>query len=150
MTPQAPPANTGRDGARRFAPGNPGGPGNPHARRVAHLRRLLLGSLSDQEAVEIMKQLIELARGGNLQAIKLVLQYTVGKPAAAPDPDFDEQQPPAPAPAASPAAAGLPRRAEPAGPPPDAPRVQVHPQPWTLTPPPEPRTVGAGERSKRG
>lgn len=41
----APTAN-GRDGSGRFAPGNTGGPGNPHAASVARLRTTMLGAVA--------------------------------------------------------------------------------------------------------
>src|SRR5207248_10793741 len=41
-TPPAAGGHEGRDARGRFAPGNPGGPGNPFARRVAELRTALL------------------------------------------------------------------------------------------------------------
>ena len=40
----------GRDVQGRFRPGNPGGPGNPFARKVAALRKALLDSVSEIQA----------------------------------------------------------------------------------------------------
>src|SRR5262245_7238500 len=71
---------SGRDGQGRVTTGNPGGPGNPNARRVAQLRRRLLSRISEEEMDAIFAKLIELATDGDLGAIKLVLQYTIGKP----------------------------------------------------------------------
>ena len=38
-----------RDSSGRFVKGNPGGPGNPHIRRVARLRTILFDSISDDD-----------------------------------------------------------------------------------------------------
>jgi hypothetical protein len=89
--PAAPPeADNGRDTQGRFARGNPGGPGNPYYRRQAQLKRLMLESVSDADVQSVMQVLLGLARGGDLAAIKLFLEYTVGKPAKEVDPDKEE------------------------------------------------------------
>jgi hypothetical protein len=85
----------GRDVHGRFRPGNPGGPGNPFARKVAALRKALLDSVSEQDLKDILEMLKLKARQGDTAAIKLLLQYCVGKPAPAKDPDrldIDEWQ----------------------------------------------------------
>jgi hypothetical protein len=85
----------GRDVHGRFRKGNPGGPGNPFARKVAALRKTLLESVSDQDLKDMIEVLKLKARQGNLTALKLVFQYCIGKPTAAPDPDrmdIDEWQ----------------------------------------------------------
>src|SRR5262249_6110339 len=51
------------------------------------LRQLLLERVSDDDLAAIVDRLVELARDGDLAAIKLVLSYAVGKPTAAVDPD---------------------------------------------------------------
>jgi hypothetical protein len=71
----------------RFAKNNPGGPGNPFARQVAELRKRLLSRLTGEELDAIADQLIELAKDGNVPAIKLLFSYTLGKPAEAVQPD---------------------------------------------------------------
>jgi hypothetical protein len=86
-TPEAP---TGRDASGRFTRGNPGGPGNPYYRRQAQLKRLLLESVTDADVQSVMQVLLGLARSGDLAAIKLFLEYTVGKPAKEVDPDKEE------------------------------------------------------------
>jgi hypothetical protein len=83
----------GRDSRGRFAPGNLGGPGNPYNRRVAELRRILLEEVSDDAMRVIIQVLLFKAQTGDLAAIKLVLQYVLGKPTPAPDPDAIERQP---------------------------------------------------------
>src|SRR6266851_1914205 len=81
------PAANGRDARGRFVPGNPGGPGNPYARRVAELRQVMLECVTTKEMEIIVGELMVQAKCGNLAAIKLLFQYIIGKPPAAVDPD---------------------------------------------------------------
>jgi hypothetical protein len=69
----------GRDGGGRFAKGNSGGPGNPHSKRVNELRSVLLGKISDQDIAEIVDTLLGKAKGGDLLAIREVLDRALGK-----------------------------------------------------------------------
>jgi hypothetical protein len=78
---------SGRDAQGRFGPGNPGGPGNPFARKVAELRSAFLNAISKEEMREIVRLLVAEARLGDKAAIKIVLQYGIGKPAPAASPD---------------------------------------------------------------
>lgn len=82
-----PPAASGRDDRGRFAAGNKGGPGNPFARKVAGLRSAVLDALSPDDLKEIIRRMIEAAKEGDVAAARIVLAYTVGKPAATVDPD---------------------------------------------------------------
>ncbi|MFO0842648.1 MAG: hypothetical protein U0797_09680 [Gemmataceae bacterium] len=82
------PAPEGREGNGRFTKGNAGGPGNPFARRVAQMRSLALQVVTDDDLSAILKKMVELAREGDVPAAKLVLQYTLGKPAEQPHPDL--------------------------------------------------------------
>jgi hypothetical protein len=82
----------GRDAKGRFLKGNPGGPGNPFNRRVAALRKLLLDTVSDEKLVTLMDILYARAAGGDMAAMKLYLQYVIGKPAETVDPDRVELQ----------------------------------------------------------
>src|SRR5262245_9634642 len=97
MTPSdPPPANDkpkdqGRDAKGKFTKGNHGGPGNPYARRVAKLRQLLLSAVTDEVLGSIVEKLIDMAKGGDLAAIKLVLAYSIGKPGPCVDPDRLEE-----------------------------------------------------------
>jgi hypothetical protein len=86
----------GRDSRGRFAKGNLGGPGNPYNRRVAELRRIMLEEVSDDAMRCIIQVLLFKAQSGDLAAIKLVLQYVLGKPTPAPDPDAVERHEPQP------------------------------------------------------
>jgi hypothetical protein len=87
--PDTPTAND-RDANGRFAKGNPGGPGNPYYRRQAQLKRQLLASVSEDDVQAVMQVLVGLAKSGDLAAIKLFLEYTVGKPRKEVDPDQEE------------------------------------------------------------
>ena len=70
-----------------FAKGNKGGPGNPFARQVAALRQTLLNRTTQKDFEEVADALIKKAKTGDVPAIKLLYQYTLGKPAPSPDPD---------------------------------------------------------------
>lgn len=76
-----------RDGRGRFVPGNGGGPGNPFGRRVAELRKRMLAAISDEVIDELILKAIELGRGGDLAAIKFVVQYCVGRSGQTANPD---------------------------------------------------------------
>jgi hypothetical protein len=80
-------ATKGRDAKGRFAPGNPGGPGNPYTRQTALLRQVVLDELNEVEIRIIVQRLKARAVGGDVQAIKLVLAYAVGKPENVINPD---------------------------------------------------------------
>ena len=75
--------SNGRGAGGRFAVGNAGGPGNPHGRRVAQLRAALLDAVTDDDLQAIVAKLVEMAKGGDLRAMKEVLDRTLGKPPAA-------------------------------------------------------------------
>lgn len=73
----------GRGSHGRFLAGNAGGPGNPYARRVARLRSALLDAVTDDDLRAIVKVLVDRAKGGDLAAIREVLDRMVGRPLAA-------------------------------------------------------------------
>jgi hypothetical protein len=77
----------GRDAQGRFGPGNAGGPGNPFARKVAELRSAFINAISKEEMRDIARQLVAEAQLGDKAAVKLVLQYGIGKPTPAASPD---------------------------------------------------------------
>jgi hypothetical protein len=81
------PTSDARDASGRFKAGNRGGPGNPFARQVAALRQAMLNRVTAENIERLMDKLLELADQGSIQAIKLVLAYTIGKPQPAPNPD---------------------------------------------------------------
>jgi hypothetical protein len=71
----------------RFAKGNRGGPGNPFARQVAAFRACLINSVTEEDMQEIVYKLVDWARDGNLQAIKLLFSYLLGTPKPVVEPD---------------------------------------------------------------
>jgi hypothetical protein len=79
--PDPSPANgdTGRDASGRITEGNPGGPGNPYYRRQAQLKRALLEAITEDDVRSVVEVLVGLARGGDLAAIKVYLQYADAK-----------------------------------------------------------------------
>jgi hypothetical protein len=77
----------GRDSRGRFTKGCKGGPGNPFNRQMAHMRKVLLECISEDDLRQMMQALVLKAKQGDLQALRLVLAYTVGRPGAAVDPD---------------------------------------------------------------
>ena len=81
--PTTTPFADGRDKRGRFAKGNAGGPGNPHAAQVARLRAALLNAITEDDIRALVERLLELARDGELRAIKEVLDRTLGRPVEA-------------------------------------------------------------------
>ena len=81
------PASSPVDGDRdprtgRFAPGNPGGPGNPHAGRIAKLRSALLEAVTAEDVREVVAALVTEAKAGNVQAMREFFNRLFGKPEA--------------------------------------------------------------------
>ena len=89
----SPKGANGRGASGRFTKGNPGGPGNPHARRVAEIRSVLMSAVSIDDLRAIVSTLVKSAKAGDLAAAPDVLTRTIGKPTDAidPDRDFDEE-----------------------------------------------------------
>src|ERR671935_510349 len=87
--PQGQPGGSGggRDARGRFTGGNKYGPGNPFARQTAQLRKVLLEVVTEEQMRVVAYKLLLLAQAGNLAAIKLLLQYVIGKPSDSVDPD---------------------------------------------------------------
>jgi hypothetical protein len=77
----------GRDASGRFAPGNPGGPGNPYARKVAELRKEMVNFVSVDDLKHVVFAIKMKAERGDVAAAKLLFQYVLGKPLPAVDPD---------------------------------------------------------------
>jgi hypothetical protein len=91
-TPTAKPTSSevptaGRTANGRFAKGNGGGPGNPFGRKLARFRQLLLDAITDDDIERVAKLLIEKSLAGDLAAVKLLLQYAIGKPQVVAEPD---------------------------------------------------------------
>jgi hypothetical protein len=95
--PLAPPSDNGRDhGGRftagnnqghRFTAGNKAGLGNPFFRKQAEVRKAILDDLGTDAVKKLMRQMYSQAMAGDVNAAKVVLLWTVGKPAKAVDPD---------------------------------------------------------------
>lgn len=71
----------GQDPRGRFAPGNRLGRGNPLAGRAAKIRAALLRAVSPADARAVAGKLVEMAKAGDLPAIRELLDRTAGKPA---------------------------------------------------------------------
>lgn len=78
----SPTASNGRTGDGRFAQGNTAGKGNPFAKRAGELRAALFDAVSDDDLRAVIIKLIELAKGGDTQAARLVLDRVLGAPVA--------------------------------------------------------------------
>ena len=79
-TPNGP---NGRDDRGRFAPGNVGGPGNPHAKQVGKLRSAMLKAVTEKDMRAVVMKLVELAKSGNVPAAREVLDRCLGRPVEA-------------------------------------------------------------------
>jgi hypothetical protein len=79
--------SAGRDSRGRFTKGNPGGPGNPFARRIAAFRTALCTVVTEKDIQELAYQLLAQAKLGDLASAKLLLAYAIGRPTDAVDPD---------------------------------------------------------------
>ena len=73
----------GRAQGGRFAPGNSFARGNPNARRQHELRAALLEAATDADVQEVGRTLAGLAKGGDVQAAKVWLDFVCGRPPAA-------------------------------------------------------------------
>jgi hypothetical protein len=69
--------------AGKFAPGNRLGRGNPNARRVHELRLQFLDAVHPDTIPALARRLQVQALNGDLDSMKLLLDYTLGKPAQA-------------------------------------------------------------------
>jgi len=74
------PSPNGRNGAGRFAKGNPGGPGNPHAASVARLRAALVEAVTPDDVAAIARALVTQAKGGDVAAVRELLNRLLGPP----------------------------------------------------------------------
>ena len=75
-----PPSPNGRDGRGRFAPGNAGGPGNPAGGQAERLRHALLDAVTEADIAEIAATLIAQSKAGDVQAVRELLNRTLGRP----------------------------------------------------------------------
>lgn len=79
------PTKTDRDQRGRFLPGNPGGPGNPHAGKVARLRTAMLEAITPEDVNAAIMALAAKAREGDVAACRELLDRAVGKAGEAAD-----------------------------------------------------------------
>lgn len=70
----------GRDDRGRFTHGNPGGPGHPLAGAVSKLRAALIGAVSVDDMKAITRGLVDRAKGGDVEALRVLLPYLLGRP----------------------------------------------------------------------
>lgn len=68
-----------RTASGKFAAGNKLSRGNPHCDRIAKLRSAMLAAVTEKNMKAVIKKLIELAEGGDVKAIQLLLDRTLGK-----------------------------------------------------------------------
>ena len=80
MKPKANGDNGGRGEDGRFQKGNPGGPGNPYAGRVALLRNSIFEAVQPEDIEEIIKAQIAQAKQGDTVAAKFILERVLGRP----------------------------------------------------------------------
>ena len=85
---EAPSTNVviGHDTNGRFAAGNTLGRGNPHSAQVARLRSAMLSTVTEDDMAAVVTKLVALARGGDVPAIKLLLDRILGKIVAIEEP----------------------------------------------------------------
>ena len=71
-------ASNGRGKNGKFIAGNSAAKGNPHAKKVAKLRSIMLGATSEADMRAITRKMISLAKGGDIAAAKLVWDRLLG------------------------------------------------------------------------
>ncbi len=71
--------NVGNDKPWQFKKGNPGGPGNPHAKRVGELRTALLEAVTPAAMKRVADALVRKAERGDLDAMRLLFDRVLGK-----------------------------------------------------------------------
>src|SRR5262249_53177267 len=81
------PKSAGRGKNGRFLPGNRCAAGRSHGQKTAQLRAALLDVVGPKTLKRIARKLAKQAEQGDLDAAKLLLAYTIGRPAPAVDPD---------------------------------------------------------------
>ncbi|MCH7720374.1 MAG: hypothetical protein IH988_05215 [Planctomycetes bacterium] len=80
-SPPSPNGSNGRDPATgRFLPGWKGGSGNPHAKLVGKLRAAMLAAVDEAAIRRVVEALIKKAEGGNVPAVRELLDRCIGKP----------------------------------------------------------------------
>jgi hypothetical protein len=72
--------SNGRAPGGKFAPGNSFGRGNPNLVKMHALRRRLLDTVDEDAMGRVAAKLVQTAESGDLDAIKILLSYTIGRP----------------------------------------------------------------------
>lgn len=80
------PTGNGRDSAGKFVKGNNISRGNPFAREREKFRAYLLQRITNEDLNAGLKALMERVQKNDINAIRLLFEYTFGKP----DADFQE------------------------------------------------------------
>lgn len=81
----------GLDHRGKFAPGNKlGKGGNPYFTKMAAFKRALYESVLEGDVKEVFAAMVREAKGGDVAAAKLVLQYLVGAPPDLPNDAADK------------------------------------------------------------
>jgi len=70
----------GQDKKGRFTKGNKLGQGNPAIRKTAHYRTLFREAITDDMFKDVLLTLYKKAKGGDTQAIKIIVEHGMGKP----------------------------------------------------------------------
>lgn len=76
----------------RLSAGNRGG--NPALKRMAELRRVVLEKTTDDDVIEAVEKLRTLGMEGDVQALRLWLEFTIGKPTTPIEVSMDGPAPP--------------------------------------------------------
>jgi hypothetical protein len=71
-------SKTDRDSRGRFTAGNKAARGNPYTRKAGEFRKALYASVTAKDIREVIAQLKEQAKAGDLKAIALFLDRTLG------------------------------------------------------------------------
>lgn len=80
MNEPSPSGSNGRNARGQFTAGNHASRGNPLARRIGQLRSALVEAVTGEDMVAIARKLVELARGGDVLAMRLLLDRCLGRP----------------------------------------------------------------------
>jgi len=71
--------NNGRSTSGRFTIGNKYATGNPHAGAVAKFRSALLTNINAADFSDVVATLVTAAKSGDMNAIKILLDRTIGR-----------------------------------------------------------------------
>ena len=74
----------GRKADGTFAPGNKLSRGNPHAQRIREYNEAIKTACSPADIKRLFRKIIAEANKGNLDAVKVVFERTLGKPSRTP------------------------------------------------------------------